>query len=179
MAIVVLDAEAVEQTLKTTETSGTHVPHHNVDSSALPSGAATAAKQPAFGTAGVPSADIVSIQGVSGGTAIPIDLTVTTLVPGTGASNLGKAEDAASASGDVGVATLAVRMGVPGSTSTDEGDYEALKMRGGRLLTDGTMPEVEAKLDVLTLEVRALLSAICDAFSLQDPQAYRDMQDQP
>lgn len=42
-----------------------------VSSSALPTGAATAAKQPALGTAGTPSADVLSVQGVSGGTAIP------------------------------------------------------------------------------------------------------------
>jgi hypothetical protein len=38
----------------------------------LPSGAATAAKQPALGTAGSPSADVISVQGVASGTAIPI-----------------------------------------------------------------------------------------------------------
>ncbi len=42
-----------------------------VSSSALPTGAATDAKQPALGTAGTPSADVISIQGVSGGTAVP------------------------------------------------------------------------------------------------------------
>ena len=43
-----------------------------VSSSALPSGAATAAKQPAIGTAGTPSSDVVSIQGVASGTVVPI-----------------------------------------------------------------------------------------------------------
>lgn len=38
----------------------------------LPTGAATAAKQPALGTAGTPSTDVLSIQGISGGTAVPI-----------------------------------------------------------------------------------------------------------
>ena len=38
----------------------------------LPSGAATAAKQPALGTAGTPSADVLSVQGVVGGIAQPI-----------------------------------------------------------------------------------------------------------
>ena len=42
-----------------------------VSSSALPTGAATAAKQPALGTAGTPSTDVISVQGVSGGAAIP------------------------------------------------------------------------------------------------------------
>jgi hypothetical protein len=38
----------------------------------LPSGASTAAKQPALGTAGTPSADVISVQGVSGGTPQPV-----------------------------------------------------------------------------------------------------------
>lgn len=38
----------------------------------LPTGAATAAKQPALGVAGTPSADVLSIQGVAGGTALPV-----------------------------------------------------------------------------------------------------------
>jgi len=38
----------------------------------LPSGAATAAKQPALGAAGTPSSDVISVQGVSGGTALPV-----------------------------------------------------------------------------------------------------------
>jgi hypothetical protein len=39
-------------------------------------GAATAAKQPALGTAGTPSADVISVQGIGGGTAIPVSGTV-------------------------------------------------------------------------------------------------------
>jgi len=38
----------------------------------LPDGAATAAKQPALGTAGISSADVLSIQGVEDGTPVPI-----------------------------------------------------------------------------------------------------------
>lgn len=40
----------------------------------LPTGAATAAKQPALGTAGTPSADVISVQGAAGGTALPVSL---------------------------------------------------------------------------------------------------------
>lgn len=40
----------------------------------LPSGAATAAKQPALGTAGTPSADVISVQGVSGGKPLTVDV---------------------------------------------------------------------------------------------------------
>jgi hypothetical protein len=39
----------------------------------LPTGASTAAKQPALGTAGTPSADVISIQGVSSMTALKVD----------------------------------------------------------------------------------------------------------
>lgn len=41
----------------------------------LPTGAATSAKQPALGTAGSPSTDVISVQGVSGGTPQPENLT--------------------------------------------------------------------------------------------------------
>ncbi len=43
----------------------------------LPTGAATAAKQPALGTAGVSSTDVISVQGIASGTAMPISGTVT------------------------------------------------------------------------------------------------------
>jgi hypothetical protein len=39
----------------------------------LPSGAATAAKQPALGTAGTPAADVVTVQGVASMTALKVD----------------------------------------------------------------------------------------------------------
>jgi hypothetical protein len=39
----------------------------------LPSGAATAAKQPALGTAGAPSADVLTVQGKAGMTALVVD----------------------------------------------------------------------------------------------------------
>jgi len=48
-----------------------------VASSALPTGAATAAKQPALGTAGSPSTDVISVQGVASGTPQPVSGTVT------------------------------------------------------------------------------------------------------
>jgi len=38
----------------------------------LPTGAATAAKQPALGTAGSASADVISVQGIPGGTTLPV-----------------------------------------------------------------------------------------------------------
>jgi hypothetical protein len=45
----------------------------DVTRSALPSGASTAAKQPALGTAGVASADVITVQGVASMTAVKVD----------------------------------------------------------------------------------------------------------
>lgn len=45
MALPIVDGGGSAATLKTTLSSGAHVPHHHVDSSALPTGAATAAHQ--------------------------------------------------------------------------------------------------------------------------------------
>ena len=44
----------------------------------LPSGASTSAKQPALGTSGTPSSDVITIQGTSGMRAVVIDGTATT-----------------------------------------------------------------------------------------------------
>lgn len=50
----------------------------------------------------------------------------TSLTPGTAAANLGKAEDAAHASGDTGVMALAVRTDTAAASSGTTGDYEPL-----------------------------------------------------
>ncbi len=55
----------------------------------LPSGAATAAKQPAPGTAGTPSADVLTVQGAASMTALKVDgAAVTQPVSGTVTANL-------------------------------------------------------------------------------------------
>ena len=82
--ISVLDSAAAAQVVKTTDTAGVHTPHHNVDSSALPTGAATAAKQPALGTAGSASSDVITVQGITSMTALKTDgSAVTQPVSGT------------------------------------------------------------------------------------------------
>lgn len=83
----------------------------------LPTGAATAANQLPDGhnvtVDNASGASAVNIQ--DGGNSITVDGTVsvssisTSITPGTGASNLGKAEDAAHSSGHVGVMALGVR----------------------------------------------------------------------
>lgn len=54
------------------------------------------------------------------------DVGVLSIVPGTGATNLGKAEDAAHASGDVGVMALTVRTNTAASRAGTDGDYQPL-----------------------------------------------------
>lgn len=66
------------------------------------------------------------------GTALPAgtnnigDVDVLSVVPGTGATNLGKAEDAAHTSADTGVYVLAVRDDALAAHSGTDGDYESL-----------------------------------------------------
>lgn len=56
-----------------------------------------------------------------------LDVDVTRIVPGTGATNLGKAEDAAHASGDTGVMALGVRQDADAALGAD-GDYTPLQV---------------------------------------------------
>lgn len=67
---------------------------------------------------------------------------VTDVVPGAGATNLGKAEDAASASADVGVGALAVQKAVPANTAGTDGDYEFLQVSAGRLWCSSVVTDV-------------------------------------
>ena len=96
----------------------------------LPTGAATAAKQPALGTAGTASSDVITVQGIASMTALKVDgsavtqpVSLASVIPGTGATNLGKAEDAAHASGDTGVMFLGVRRDANSSLVDTTGDY--------------------------------------------------------
>lgn len=56
----------------------------------------------------------------------------------SGATSIAKAEDVASADGDVGVPALAVRKATPANTSGTDGDYEFLQMSAGRLWVDAS-----------------------------------------
>jgi hypothetical protein len=64
---------------------------------------------------------------------------VNAVIPGTGATNLGKAEDGAHTTGDTGVMGLAVRTDTPINRSGTDGDYEPLQMAAGRLWTSATI----------------------------------------
>ena len=55
------------------------------------------------------------------------DVDVTSLIPGSGATNLGKAQDVAAGANDVGVAILAVRDDVQAAMTPADGDYSTLR----------------------------------------------------
>ena len=204
-----VDGSAVTQPVSGTVTAnaGTGTMAVSAASLPLPSGAATAAKQPALGTAGSPSTDVITVQGVASMTALKVDGSAvtqpvsgtfwqatqpvsgtfwqatqpvsgtvtanqgtanatpwnsnlaqiggaavqtgngtaagnqrvtlasdstgnvatigTSVTPGTAAAHLGKAEDAAAATGDTGLAMLGIRKDDATQTTSAAGDYAA------------------------------------------------------
>ena len=56
------------------------------------------------------------------------DVDVTSIIPGTAATNLGKAEDAVHASGDTGIMALAVRNDTLGALAGLSGDYSPIQV---------------------------------------------------
>lgn len=100
----------------------------------LPSGAATAAKQPALGTAGSASTDVLSVQGIASMTPLAVDATGQGDVPvtlageavvlGAGSAAIGKlAANSGVDIGDVDVTS------VPAPLSTTGGGTEATALR--------------------------------------------------
>ncbi len=77
----------------------------------------------AIGTVGV-----TSLPALPAGTNNIGDVDILSVIPGTGATNLGKAEDAAHTSGDVGVMILAVRNDDMDSIVSADGDYAPLQV---------------------------------------------------
>jgi hypothetical protein len=87
------------------------IPWTHIDAAALPlpAGASTAAKQPALGTAGSPSADVLSVQGVASGTPVP--MSAASLPLPTGAATNAAQTD--------GTQKAIVRGGQKGATNTN------------------------------------------------------------
>lgn len=81
--------------------------------------------------------DIANLPAIPAGTNNIGDVDVLSIVPGTGATNLGKAEDAQHTTGDVGVMALGVRSNANGTLAGADGDYAPLSVdrRGGLRVT--------------------------------------------
>lgn len=76
--------------------------------------------------------ELAAAQTLATVTTVTTLTNTTALTPGTGATNLGKAEDQALTSGDVGVMALAVQIAAPADSAADN-DYSPLQMKGGAL----------------------------------------------
>ena len=87
------------------------------------------------------------------------DVDVTSIIPGTGATNLGKAEDAAHSSGDTGVMPLAVRNDDIAALGGADGDYAPLQVNAaGALYTNDASGEAGSILVTGTSAIAAGIS---------------------
>ncbi len=155
----------------------------------LPSGAATAAKQPALGTAGTPSADVISIQGVASGTVVPVsdgggaltvDGTIAATQSGTWAVDLGATDnavlDAMAASLAIvdnvvfGAGTEAAALRV--TLATDSTGVVSVDDNGGSLTVDGT---VTANLSATDNAVLDTIDAVLDTIKTDTAAAVVDL----
>ena len=76
------------------------------------------------------------------------DVDVTSVVPGTGATNLGKPEDGGHTTGDVGVMALTVRQNTAAALAGTDADYQPLITDStGRLHTNTELPDAAALAD--------------------------------
>ena len=88
------------------------------------------------------------------------DVDVTSITPGTGANNLGKAEDDPHSSGDVGVAAMSVRQDTAAALGGVDGDYQPLVTDGnGRLHTRDVSVATALSGSELQVDVVAALPA--------------------
>jgi len=92
------------------------------------------------GTNNVGDVDVLTLPALVAGTANIGDVDVVSVVPGTTATSLGKAEDAPSADADVGIAAYSVRQDTIASSTSLDGDYQPLKSTStGRLYASATI----------------------------------------
>ena len=95
------------------------------------------------GTNNIGDVDVLTLPALPTGanTIGSVAAITTSVTPGTAAANLGKAEDAVHASGDVGVMALAVRQDTLATLASATGDYEPLHLdSSGRLYTQAQGP---------------------------------------
>lgn len=118
----------------------------------LPTGASTSAKQPALGTAGTASADVITVQGIASMTALKVDgSAVTQPVSGTVTANIGTTNGLAldatltNVQGTVAAGTAAIKSFLTGAVfntvapTLTNGQQAALQLdSSGNLKTTGT-----------------------------------------
>lgn len=91
---------------------------------------------------------------------------ITSVVPGTGATNLGKAVDAVAGASDVGVAALTVRKDAPAALTPVDGDYTRLFVdKWGRLHVRESLDEYETVAASQTAQALGATGATGDIIS--------------
>jgi len=121
----VLNAQTLRVTIATDDECNNYLGTIDADTSTI-AGAVSGTEMQVDVVASLP-AGTNAIGKLASNTGVDIgDVDVTSIVPGVAATNLGKAEDAAHASGDVGVMVLAVRDDAPSAAKAAEGDYTPL-----------------------------------------------------
>jgi hypothetical protein len=95
----------------------------DVDVLTLPAGTVAGSSSLPSGTNNIGDVDVLTLPSIPAGTNNIGDVDVLSIVPGTGATNQGKAEDAAHTSGDTGVMSLAVRNDAGTAVAGTDLDY--------------------------------------------------------
>jgi len=112
----------------------------------------------AAGTNNIGDVDVLSLPALPSGSNNIGDVDIISHIPGTGATNLGKAEDAVHSSGDTGVMILGVRRDSASSGVSADGDYCAASFdaNGALRVTGGTGGTSATDGSVFTRESTAL-----------------------
>jgi hypothetical protein len=83
---------------------------------------------------------------------------ITSVIPGTGATNLGKAEDAAHTTADVGVMALAVRRDTAAASGAD-GDYVTINSDASGALWVRGLTAISSSVDAVSIDQSTALEA--------------------
>lgn len=121
-----------------------------VDGSVSATVSGTVTANLAAGTNNIGDVDVLTLPALPSGSNNIGDVDIVSHIPGTGATNLGKAEDAVHTSGDTGVMILGVRRDSASSGVSADGDYCAASFdangalrvtggTGGTSMTDGSV----------------------------------------
>lgn len=91
------------------------------------------------------------------------DVDVTSVIAGTGATNLGKAEDAVHGSGDTGVMMLGVRKDTAAALAGTDGDYQPLIMDASGRLHIAPIPASENLVGLIgSSDIQVAVTPTCD-----------------
>lgn len=161
---VPVDGSGVTQPVSGTVTANAGTGTFAISAAALPlpTGASTAAKQPAIGTAGTPSADVLTVQGAASMTALKVDgSAVTQPVSGTVSANQAGTWNINNISGTVslptGAATASAQTTMNASLSSIDGKTATLV--SGRVPVDGSAVTQPISAAALPLPAGAATSA--------------------